>query len=269
MFIFQVCISCIDVVCLKVYRELRQSAIDMEAMFKLKEVIPKIQDSPAAAPIDWKGLAHLYIHTYIHTYINGHKHLFFPLGKHCQAAPSLSKTCTSATLPILTARSWTVSPCMSRQERKWPSWAARVAASPPYTDCCTDSTMRAAAKCWWINKTLGISLCTPWGRLNFSLYTVLIVLSSARVVPNILEICFSYLSILGRESFGVVPQDIVLFNETLGYNIGYGLKEGAMVAGDGPYSGSEATNNSIEEKKKRRNEGKQRKKETTPMLRNF
>ena len=50
----------------------------------------------------------------------------------------------------------------------------------------------------------------------------------------------------------MVPQDIVLFNETLGYNIGYGLKEGAMVAGDGPYSGSEATNNSIEEKKKRR-----------------
>ena len=27
-----------------------------------------------------------------------------------------------------------------------------------------------------------------------------------------------------RESFGVVPQDIVLFNESLGYNISYGLK---------------------------------------------
>ena len=38
-----------------VYRELRQSAIDMEAMFKLKDTAPKIVDGPHSKPLVWKG----------------------------------------------------------------------------------------------------------------------------------------------------------------------------------------------------------------------
>lgn len=38
-----------------VYRELRQAAIDMEAMFQLRSIKPVIVESPTAKPLDWQG----------------------------------------------------------------------------------------------------------------------------------------------------------------------------------------------------------------------
>ena len=38
-----------------VYRELRQSAVDMKAMFQLRETAPRLYDSPQARPLEWKG----------------------------------------------------------------------------------------------------------------------------------------------------------------------------------------------------------------------
>jgi ABC-type transport system involved in Fe-S cluster assembly fused permease/ATPase subunit len=38
-----------------VYRELRQATIDMEAMFKLRQIDSKITDSPTAKPFNYKG----------------------------------------------------------------------------------------------------------------------------------------------------------------------------------------------------------------------
>jgi len=38
-----------------VYRELRQSAVDMEAMFKLRAAQPRVADAPHATPLELKG----------------------------------------------------------------------------------------------------------------------------------------------------------------------------------------------------------------------
>ena len=38
-----------------VYRELRQSAVDMKAMFQLRDTAPRLYDSPQARPLEWKG----------------------------------------------------------------------------------------------------------------------------------------------------------------------------------------------------------------------
>ena len=46
----------------------------------------------------------------------------------------------------------------------------------------------------------------------------------------------------------MVPQDIVLFNETLGYNIGYGLKE------EGPNSSAAAVTTTSSSSKRRKDE---------------
>lgn len=38
-----------------VYRELKQSSVDMEAMFRLRAEVPAIDDAPHALPLQWKG----------------------------------------------------------------------------------------------------------------------------------------------------------------------------------------------------------------------
>lgn len=140
-----------------VYRELRQAALDMEAMFKLKMQIPTIADNANSKPLVWKG-------------------------------GSIK---------------------LENVHFKYPSGAERGILN-------------------------GITMHIPSGK------TIAIVGSSGSGKSTILRlICRFYDSNSGevliddqntknitinslRKSIGVVPQDTVLFNDTLGYNIRYG-----------------------------------------------
>ena len=140
-----------------VYRELRQAALDMEAMFKLKMQIPTIADNANSKPLVWKG-------------------------------GSIK---------------------LENVHFKYPSGAERGILN-------------------------GITMHIPSGK------TIAIVGSSGSGKSTILRlICRFYDSNSGavliddqntkditinslRSSIGVVPQDTVLFNDTLGYNIKYG-----------------------------------------------
>ena len=60
-----------------VYRELRQAAVDMEALFKLRSVNPRIIDSPESQDLVWKGGAIKFnnVHFSYPTYSNAEKNI--------------------------------------------------------------------------------------------------------------------------------------------------------------------------------------------------
>eukprot|EP01036_Dinobryon_divergens_P022502 gene22503-30763_t len=156
-----------------VYRELRQSAIDMEAMFQLKEVAPQIQDLPTAMPLDWKGGSITFKDVHFSYPSNPDRKILNGLSLHVPAGKKVAIVGSS-----------------------------------------------------------GSGKSTIY-RLLYRFYDA----DSGQVLVDQQDVRNITLPSL-RESFGVVPQDIVLFNETLGYNIGYGLKE------EGPISSTAAVTTS-------------------------
>ena len=172
-----------------VYRELRQSAVDMDAMFKLRSVVPRIADSTDSLPLNFQGGNIKF------------DNVFF-------SYPYTSNIKTVSDPTLTSANS-------SKDNLK-------------DTDVADSSKNK-------IRQILnGVTMEIPAGK------TVAIVGSSGSGKSTILRLLYRFydpfngnISIDGqdiksvqlqslRSNIGIVPQDTVLFNDTLGYNIAYG-----------------------------------------------
>jgi len=140
-----------------VYRELRQSAVDMEAMFKLRAVPPRVADAPTATPLELKGGSITFNDVHFSYPSNPERKILNGLTLHIPAGKKVAIVGSS-----------------------------------------------------------GSGKSTLY-RLLYRFYDVdsgSIAIDGQNVKEKTLKSV--------RAAFGVVPQDIVLFNDTLGYNISYG-----------------------------------------------
>lgn len=140
-----------------VYRELRQAALDMEAMFKLKMQVPIIVDHANSKPLVWKGGAIR----------------------------------------------------LENVHFKYPSGAERGILNGITMDIPAGKTVAIVGSSGSGKSTILRLLCRFYDPDSGSVFID---------NQNTKDVLIHSL----RKSIGVVPQDVVLFNDTLGYNIKYG-----------------------------------------------
>jgi ABC-type transport system involved in Fe-S cluster assembly fused permease/ATPase subunit len=161
-----------------VYRELKQSFIDMEKMFELLDTSPKIIDSATAIPYDPKTMG---------TSISLHEvHFAYPNSEARTASdassPSDSNSAAGFLRPILQGTTMNVP-------------HGKTTAIVGSSGCGKSTILRLIYRSYEANP----GTITIGGK-------------------NVRDLQKDSL----QRSFAVIPQDVVLFNESIGYNIKYG-----------------------------------------------